>query len=194
MRLHITGASGSGTSTLGQALAAELGAAFIETDDIHWEPSDPPFQVIRPVQERRALLLAAFARHADCVVSGSVNAWGCDVEDAFDGIVFLYVDTALRVQRLRVREQALYGHVIPEFIEWAAQYDTGPPRGRSLARQRAWLAARSCPVLRLEGDLSTQERLARIRQWLNTVRPPGDGKVAGGMGLSFVPNPSDRSA
>jgi hypothetical protein len=171
MRLHITGASGSGTSTLGRALAAQRGAAFIETDDIHWEPSDPPFQIIRPAQERQALLLEAFARHPDCVVSGSLNAWGAQVEDAFDGIVFLYVDTALRVQRLRAREQALYGHVIEEFIEWAAQYDTGPPRGRSLARQRAWLAARRCPVLCLEGDLSTAQRLAHIRQWLRTLGP-----------------------
>ncbi|MET1113934.1 MAG: hypothetical protein ABWY08_03115 [Comamonas sp.] len=180
MRIHITGASGSGTSTLGQALAAQLDAAFIDTDDIYWEPSDPPFQVIRPAADRRAVLLGAFARHPDCVVSGSLNAWGLEVEDAFDGIVFLYVDAALRVARLRVREQALYGHVIPEFIEWAAQYDSGPPRGRSLARQRAWLAARSCPVLCLEGDLSTQERLVQIRQWLNAARPPGDGKVLGG--------------
>src|SRR5690606_16952708 len=36
MRLHITGACGAGSSTLGQALATELGAAFIEADDIFW--------------------------------------------------------------------------------------------------------------------------------------------------------------
>lgn len=173
MHLHITGACGSGTSTLGRALAAELGAAFIEADDIFWRPSDPPFQTIRPAEERLALLRAAFAHHPDSVVSGSVYGWGPEVEDAFDGIVFLYLDAALRVQRLREREQALYGKVIPEFLEWAAQYDAGPPRGRSLARQNAWLAARSCPVLRLEGDLSTGQRLARIRQWLQTpgVKP-----------------------
>ncbi|MCD2514434.1 hypothetical protein [Comamonas endophytica] len=174
MRLHVTGACGSGTSTLGRALAMELGAAFIEADDIFWQPSDPPFQIIRPAWQRCALLLTAFARHPASVVSGSVYAWGPEVEDAFDGIVFLYVDTALRVQRLRAREQALYGKVIPEFIEWAAQYDTGPPRGRSLARQRAWLAARSCPVLRLEGDMSTGQRLAHIRQWLQA---PGGPRV-----------------
>lgn len=110
MRLHITGASGSGTSTLGLALAAQRRAPFIETDDIHWKPSDPPFQVVRSAQERRALLLAAFARHPDCVVSGSVNAWGAEVEDAFDGIVFLYVGTALRVERVAVPEFSCHTH------------------------------------------------------------------------------------
>lgn len=139
--------------------------------DIYWEPSNPPFRIVRPAGQRRALLLAEFARHPDSVVAGSVNAWGAEVEDGFDGIVFLYVETALRVARLRAREQALYGAVIEEFIEWAAQYDAGPPRGRSLPRQRAWLAARSCPVLCLEGDLSTAQRLARIRPWLRRLGP-----------------------
>lgn len=169
MRIHITGAAGSGTSTLGKALAAQLGARFQEGDDLFWLPSDPPYQTTRPVEERRALLLAQLQRSPQLVVSGSVNAWGAEVEDGFDGIIFLYVDTALRLARLRERELRLYGKADPAFLEWAAQYDAGPPEGRSLARQRAWLAARQCPVLCLEGDLSTQQRLARIGQWMEGI-------------------------
>lgn len=166
MLVHITGASGSGTSTVGKALAAELGGTFLEADDIFWRPSDPPFQAKRSAEERRALLLAAFSRSPVAVLSGSVSAWGVEIEDAFDFVVFLYVDTALRLERLREREFRLFGKANPAFLEWAAQYDEGPPEGRSLARQRAWLSARRCPVLHLEGDLSTQARLARIRRWM----------------------------
>ncbi len=176
MHLHITGAAGSGTSTLGKALAAELDASFLEADDLFWRPTEPPFQAKRPAEERRALLLAALAHSPQLVLSGSVNAWGAEVEDAFDGIVFLYVDTALRLERLHARELALYGKANPAFLEWAAQYDAGPPEGRSLARQRAWLAARRCPVLCLEGDFSTQERLARIRRWMGDVVCPQEGR------------------
>ena len=50
----------------------------------------------------------------------------------------------------------------PEFLEWAAGYDSGPPYGRSLAKIEAWLAERNCPVVRLEGDLSVEERCARL--------------------------------
>ncbi len=75
----------------------------------------------------------------------------------------------MRLARLRERELRLYGKADPEFLEWAAQYDVGPPEGRSLARQRAWLAARKCPVLCLEGDLSTQQRLARIGPWIQDI-------------------------
>lgn len=172
MRIHITGASGSGTSTLGRALAAEVGAVFLEADDFFWLPTDPPFQTQRPVDERRASLLAAMRGADRVVVSGSVNAWGAEIEDAFDLVVFLYVDTALRLERLGARELRLFGRANPAFLEWAAQYDDGPPEGRSLARQNAWLAARRCPVLRLEGDLSTPQRLARIRRWLDGSNPP----------------------
>ena len=169
MRIHITGAAGSGTSTLGKALAAQLGARFQEGDDLFWLPSDPPYQTTRPVEERRALLLAQLQRSPQLVVSGSVNAWGAEVEDGFDGIIFLYVDTALRLARLRERELRHYGKADPAFLEWAAQYDAGPPEGRSLARQRAWLAARQCPVLCLEGDLSTQQRLEQAGQWMEGI-------------------------
>jgi hypothetical protein len=166
MLIHITGASGSGTSTLGKALAGELEGAFLDADDFFWSPSDPPFQVRRPVEERRSLLLAELSRADIAVLSGSVNAWGIEVEDAFDFVVFLYVDTALRLERLRERELQRFGKANPAFLDWAAQYDEGPPEGRSLAKQRAWLSARSCPVLNLEGDLSTQQRLARVKVWM----------------------------
>lgn len=168
MRIHVTGASGSGTSTLGRALAAEIDAVFLEADDFFWLPTDPPFHIKRPVDERRALLLAELDRAERVVVSGSVNAWGTEIEDAFDRVVFLYVDTVLRLERLRAREILLFGKANPAFLEWAAQYDDGPPEGRSLARQNAWLAARRCPVLRIEGPLSTPQRLARIRPWMAT--------------------------
>jgi len=34
MRVHIVGASGSGTTTLGRALATQLGCPHVDTDDV----------------------------------------------------------------------------------------------------------------------------------------------------------------
>lgn len=48
MLIHIFGASGSGTSTLGRAVAAGLGWRFLDTDDFFWLPTDPPFTTPRP--------------------------------------------------------------------------------------------------------------------------------------------------
>jgi adenylate kinase family enzyme len=55
-RVHILGASGAGTTTLAQALAARLGSPHYDVDDYFWLPSDPPFQHIR-VEKRRQVLL-----------------------------------------------------------------------------------------------------------------------------------------
>jgi adenylate kinase family enzyme len=51
-RVHILGASGSGTTTLAQALAARLGCPHYDTDHYYWLPSDPPFQHIREREAR----------------------------------------------------------------------------------------------------------------------------------------------
>ena len=43
-RLHVLGASGAGTSTLGAALAEALDAPHIDADDYYWQRTDPPFR------------------------------------------------------------------------------------------------------------------------------------------------------
>jgi len=48
------------------------------------------------------------------------------------------------------------------FLAWAAEYDTGGPDMRSLARHLGWLAALPCPVLRLEGEMPVAEQVARV--------------------------------
>jgi len=151
MRILVTGASGSGTSTLGRAVAAALDAAFVDADDLFWLPTAPPFQIKRDAADRAALLRGHLLANASLVVSGSIYGWGIELEDAFDLIVFLQAPAEVRVARLRERELRLLGRVDEAFIAWAAQYDAGDLPGRSLARHLAWLEGRWCPVLRLSG-------------------------------------------
>jgi len=48
------------------------------------------------------------------------------------------------------------------FLEWAARYDEGGMDVRSLAMHERWLSARSCPILRIDGDTSVDERVAQV--------------------------------
>jgi hypothetical protein len=72
-----------------------------------------------------------------------------------------------------------------EFIAWAAGYDDEPPSSatRNRSAQEAWLAARRCPVLRLEGDLTVAERVEAVLAQL----PPGRRGCAAGLGSEFRP-------
>jgi adenylate kinase family enzyme len=163
-RLHIVGASGSGTSTLGEALATKLGIPQFDADRYYWLPTTPPFREKRAAEDRRQMLLADLARHDRFILSGAVMGWGDEIEHAFDLVVFLSIPADLRLARLRARELLRYGQINEEFISWAAAYeDDAPfPATRNRRRQEAWLATRNSSVLRLEGDLSVAERVAAV--------------------------------
>ena len=162
MQILILGASGSGTTTLGIDLANRLGWRHLDTDYFYWLPTSLPFQKKRDSAERLALLKSAMLSEPNAIVSGSLMGWGGEVEDAFDLIVFLYVPTDLRLERLHKREVQRYGRADPAFLQWACEYDEGPPVGRSLAKHQAWLRSRKSAVLHVEGDTSVEERIEKI--------------------------------
>ena len=162
MQILIVGASGSGTTTLGHAIAKRLSWKHLDLDDDYWVATSPPFQHKRDPAERLHRLLADLRSAPDAVASGSPVGWGEPLEDAFDLVVFLYVPAGLRLQRLQTREVQRYGQADPAFLLWASQYEEGPPEGRSLAKHLAWLTGRKCPVLRIEGDTSIDERVDSV--------------------------------
>lgn len=165
-RIHITGASGSGTSTLGRALAQALGVPHHDTDDYFWLPTSPPYCDKRPIPDRLRLMQELFLPRDGWVLSGSLDGWGNPLIASFDLVAFLSVPTPVRLARLREREARRYGAAAMqpggaryvatvEFIDWASHYDEPNFDSRSRARHEAWLAALPCPVLRLDGAQPT---------------------------------------
>jgi adenylate kinase family enzyme len=163
LRIHVAGASGTGTSTLGKAFAEATGAQWLDLDDFYWLSTSPPFQVKRSKAERLALLVERIRESPDVVVSGSLMQWGREVEDGWDLIVFLTAPTPVRIDRLRAREMARYGSVNPEFLVWAERYDDPDFTGRSRALHERWLAERSCPILRLDAELPLPTLVRALR-------------------------------
>jgi adenylate kinase family enzyme len=171
MRLHILGAAGSGTTTLGAALAARLRCPHHDTDTFFWLPSDPPFTDQRPAAERVALLAPLLAAPS-WVLSGSLCGWGDVFIPLFERVVFLALPHDARMARLHRREQERYGDMIAPggamheasvaFLAWAARYDAAGLEQRSLRLHEDWLARLPCPVLRLDGMMPTEEQVARV--------------------------------
>ena len=163
MKILVIGASGSGTTTLGRALSSQYGWKVIDTDNYYWELTEPRFLQKRKVDQRLKLILEEFQKYENVIVSGSIMNWGAELEDSFSLIVFLYLNSNIRVERLRKREEAQFGSVDPKFLQWASEYDSGPSEGRSLARHNQWLSERSCKIVRIEGDLTVSERLKIVQ-------------------------------
>jgi adenylate kinase family enzyme len=171
-RIHITGASGSGTTTLGAAVAAALGVKHLDADDFAWAPTDPPFMQRYTPKERWAGFLAAIDGVDRWVLSGSLLRWDDQIMPLFDLVVFLHIPQDVRIGRLLARERERYGANIDPggrqyesnrfFMNAAEGYETGEYPIQNLPNARAWLARLPCPVIEIEGEVSVEESLAIV--------------------------------
>jgi len=179
-RVHIMGASGAGVTSLGRALADALAVPHHDTDDYFWRPTTPPYREQREVAERLRLMREMFLDRPEWILSGSLDGWGAPIVPLFDLVVFVYVPTAIRLERLRAREARRLGAVadsdamnpeMKEFIEWASHYDDGSREGRNLARHQAWLATLPCSVLRLDGTRPIPDLVGRVLSSMRECAP-----------------------
>jgi len=174
-RVHITGASGSGVTTLGRALAQRWSVPAHDTDDYFWEPGVPPYSTRRPIEERLHLMQRMFVPCRSWVLTGSLMGWGDPLIAHFDLVVFLYLAPEERLARLRTRETQRYGaaEIAPggrrhskfsAFMEWAGNYDQPDFPGRSKARHLVWLDTLPCPVMHLDSSEPVDTLIRRLEK------------------------------
>jgi len=175
MKIHIFGASGTGVTTLGNALSAALQLPYFDSDAYFWEPTTPPFILKRAPGLRNAAIRSDLDKQNSWVLGGSAVNWGPDVFPPFDLIVFLWLPPGIRMERLKARELERYGEVIftdaqrhqqyQAFMAWAADYDncTGVA-GRTIQVHEQWLQQQTSRVLEIRGDLTVAERLAIVME------------------------------
>lgn len=173
--IHIFGASGSGTTTLGRALAKALDFTHMDSDDYYWLPVEPAYSQKRDISERLRLMNRDIDNAPNGVVlSGSLVDWGDPLMERFTLAVRLVTDTEIRVKRLRAREYAQFGESIrpggsryeehEAFVAWAARYDEGDIHMRSRANHDAWQRKLRCPLMVLDGADKVEENVAAVIQ------------------------------
>ncbi|MFA5522822.1 MAG: AAA family ATPase [Tissierellales bacterium] len=177
-RIHILGASGSGTTTLGKALSEKLNYRHFDTDYYFWKPTNPPFQEKRVVKERQEILEKDLVRYKRWILSGSLCGWGDIFIPYFDLVIFLWLPKELRINRLIEREKRRYGEKIKldsdlyeqhkEFIGWASQYDDGDLSIRSRKLHEKWLNELPCKVLMLEGSFELEDKINKVLKYIET--------------------------
>lgn len=167
--IHIYGASGAGTSTLGKLICTRLGYFFMDTDDYFWEPVEPPYTYKRSIPDRLGLMRRDMENHGDVVISGSLVDWGDELIPSFTLAVRVETDTAIRIDRLKRREREHFGSRIgpggdmyenhQEFIAWAAAYDSGGLDMRSKTKHDEWQKLLTCPQILLDGNLPVEKNI-----------------------------------
>ncbi|WP_026478373.1 AAA family ATPase [Alkaliphilus transvaalensis] len=171
-RIHILGASGSGTTTLAKALSNKLGYKHYDTDDFFWVKTDPPFQEKTDVDERIKRMESCLKNVEKWVLSGSLCGWGDGFIPYFDLVVFLCIPKEIRMERLLERERNRYGSEIDKdgklyqdhltFMDWASKYDSGDIDIRSRKLHYEWLEKLNCQVLKIEEDIALSEKILKV--------------------------------
>ena len=170
--IHIFGASGSGTTSLGAALGARLGIKHLDTDDYYWQLTDPPFMAKHPPEDRIRNIQADTQGLSAWILSGSLCSWGDPLLPRFRLAVFLTLDPGIRMLRLGEREQLRYGDRIKpagdmyeehlKFMAWAESYDTAKAPVRSLSLHTQWMKNLSCPIIRLDSVEPMEKLVEKI--------------------------------
>lgn len=178
-RIHIFGASGAGTTTLGEALSERLSIPHFDTDNYLWAKTTIPFTQQRDAKQREELLKSDLLGFPEWVSSGSLCGWGDFAIPLFTLAVFLWIPAEVRMTRLMEREVSRYGleavspggwfyenHV--KFMAYCVAYDSAgldvDIRSRRLHEQ--WISKLPCRVLRIEGLFSVQELTSRVEREL----------------------------
>lgn len=171
-RIHIFGASGSGTSTVGAYLAKEIGGRHLDTDSYYWQDTDPPFKDKREPAERISMIERDVDGEKNWVLSGSICSWGDPLLHHFTLAVFLYLDPVVRMARIEERERARYGsRILPggemyqqnlDFMEWARSYDHGRAPIRSFDLHESWMVRLTCPIVRVNSDASVERICSEV--------------------------------
>lgn len=177
--IHIFGASGSGTTTLGEAIDKKLGYKHLDVDDYFWIPSDPPYATKRAPGERQRLLRVDITNNQKGVISGSLCGWGDVFIPYFDLAIFVDTLTELRIRRIKEREYSKFGNrILPggdmydkhtEFIEWAKGYDIVGVEQRSRALHMEWMKKLKCPVAIIDGTLPIDCLISQIGERIKDI-------------------------
>ncbi|MBI2849938.1 MAG: hypothetical protein HYX80_02715 [Chloroflexi bacterium] len=181
-RLHILGASGVGTTTLGRALSERFSIPHFDTDDYHWVKTDIPFTEKRDDRERAELLKRDLLRCPEWVLSGSLCGWGDFTIPLFTIVVFLWIPHDLRLERLQAREIERFGleAISPggwfyknhqEFMDYVSAYDSAgldvDIRSKKLHEQ--WMSKLPCRLLKIEAPFPVQELAERVEQEVDAL-------------------------
>lgn len=178
--IHILGPSGSGATTLGQALSKELGYTLFDSDDYYWIPTNPPYQVSREKEERQKLLMDDISKCDGWIISGSFCGWGDIFIPMFDLVIYLFIPKELRLKRLIQREIEYFGHeaILPggmmyenfsTFMSWATKYEEGGMDMKSRILHEEWLKKILCPIIRLEEDMPVYDRVKCVVEKIKEI-------------------------
>jgi adenylate kinase family enzyme len=173
VKIQIIGGSGTGKSTLAKFISEKENIKWIDTDNYLWK--DDSFKENNPIEKRKEMYQKDMELGDNYVVSGSVFSWCPKGFSDRDVLVFLFLDEAVRMERLRNREmdRGMWldenGKYTNDFLEWCKTYLTEEDKSMAgtYAEQSYQMELSKSPVLKLDSSRPVEELYAEIKSKSN---------------------------
>ena len=162
--IQICGLNGCGKSTLGRALAQEIGFHFIDNEELFFsrKAADEPYANPRRRDEAERLLMEEVRKYGDFVFAAVKGDYGREMIPLYRYAVLIETPKDIRMQRIRSRSFQKFGDrmkVGGELYEQEeAFFRTAASRPEDYAA--SWAETLECPVLIVDGTRSVEENVA----------------------------------
>ncbi|MFW5794401.1 MAG: shikimate kinase [Bacillota bacterium] len=176
MIINIFGSSGSGTTTLANAIATKYQFYHLDVDDIMWKDTDPPFSERRNNHEIKAFMDKLLKEHKNVVISGSIIGIYDELKPKIDLFIYMNLDLKTRIKRINQRELKRFGErILPggdlyekhqNFIKWVSEYEHNSEYIRSRRQHLFWLKDVNRPVLKITEELPIEELLKIVKSYI----------------------------
>lgn len=175
--LIVCGLNGCGKSTLGKALAQELGFYFIDNEYLFFDraTANAPYANPRSHEEAEKIFEREVAEHEDFVFAAVTGNYGKDAHTLYRYAIFIETPKEIRIQRVKKRSFQKFGNrMLPggDLYESEEAFFTFV-ENRSEDHVEKWVKALNCPVIQVDGTKSVEENIAYIKQYINRIEAQG---------------------
>lgn len=162
----ICGLNGCGKSTVGRALAKEIGFHFIDNENLFFSRTDvnEPYVNQNSRDKVERLLMDEVHEHGDFVFAAVKGDYGKEIISLYKYIVLIEVPKEIRSQRVRNRSFQKFGSRMLMGGDLFEQEESffKMIESRQEDYVENWLRMLSCPVIKIDGTKPIEENVALI--------------------------------
>ena len=164
--IQICGLNGCGKSTIGRALAKELGFHLIDNENLFFSRTDAkePYRNPKPRHEVERLLLDEVTKHGNFVFAAVKGDYGKEILPLYHYVVMIEVPKEIRLQRVRNRSFQKFGSRMLAGGDLYEQEESffQLVESRSEDFVESWVQTLNCPVIKVDGTKPLEENVAFI--------------------------------
>ena len=169
--IQICGLNGCGKSTVGRALAKEIGFHFIDNENLFFSGADEnkPYANPKPRDEVEKLLMNEVNEHDDFIFVAVKGNYGKEIIPLYKYVVLIEVPRDIRLQRVRDRSFQKFGNRMSAGGDLYEQEESFFQMVESLPEDYVenWVQTLNCPIIKVDGTKPVDEIVLTIVKQMN---------------------------